>query len=85
MESDEMIPIEIKYEGEDIDLEDELDEVVELLLPKKAKTMVWFGLCIYVACPLFLLLLWFFFFYMFCFRQGTIITVHVLSSTVHTL
>ena len=38
MESDEMIPIEIKYEGEDIDLEDELDEVAELPLPKKAKT-----------------------------------------------
>ncbi|KAL0002097.1 hypothetical protein SO802_015878 [Lithocarpus litseifolius] len=38
MESDEMIPIETKYEGEDIDLEDELDEVAELPLPKKAKT-----------------------------------------------
>ena len=38
MESDEMIPIEIKYEGEDIDLEDELDEVAELPPPKKAKT-----------------------------------------------
>ncbi|KAL0007854.1 hypothetical protein SO802_009356 [Lithocarpus litseifolius] len=38
MESDEMIPIEIKYEGGDIDLEDELDEVAELPLPKKAKT-----------------------------------------------
>ena len=38
MESDEMIPIEIKYEGEDIDLEDELDEVAELPSPKKAKT-----------------------------------------------
>ena len=30
MESDEMIPIDIKYEGENIDLEDELDEVAEL-------------------------------------------------------
>ena len=69
MESDEMISIEIKYEGEDIDLKDELDEVVELLLPKKAKTMVRFGLCIYVACPLFLLLLWFFFFFT-CFALG---------------
>nr|XP_023923314.1 zinc finger BED domain-containing protein RICESLEEPER 2-like [Quercus suber] len=38
MESDEMIPIEIKYEGEDVDLEDELDEVAELPRPKKAKT-----------------------------------------------
>ncbi|KAL4605074.1 hypothetical protein ACB092_09G002400 [Castanea dentata] len=38
MESDEMIPIEIKYGGEDIDLEDELDEVAELPPPKKAKT-----------------------------------------------
>ena len=38
MESDEMIHIEIKYEGEDIDLEDELDEVAELPPPKKAKT-----------------------------------------------
>ncbi|KAK9995452.1 hypothetical protein SO802_020138 [Lithocarpus litseifolius] len=38
MESDEMIPIETKYEGEDIDLEDELDEVAELPPPKKAKT-----------------------------------------------
>ena len=52
-----MISIEIKYEGEDIDLEDELDEVVELLLPKKDKTKVQFGLRIYVACPRFLLLL----------------------------
>ena len=52
-----MISIEIKYEGEDIDLKDELDEVVELLLPKKAKTKVRFGLRIYVACPHFLLLL----------------------------
>ncbi|KAL0004660.1 hypothetical protein SO802_012221 [Lithocarpus litseifolius] len=33
-----MIPIETKYEGEDIDLEDELDEVAELPPPKKAKT-----------------------------------------------
>ncbi|KAL4643309.1 hypothetical protein ACB092_02G083500 [Castanea dentata] len=38
MESDEMIPIEIKYEGEDIDLEDELNEVAEFPPPKKAKT-----------------------------------------------
>ena len=38
MESDEMIPIDIKYEGEDIDLEDKLDEVAELPPPKKAKT-----------------------------------------------
>ena len=38
MESDEMIPIEIKYEEEDIDLEDELEEVAKLPPPKKAKT-----------------------------------------------
>ena len=38
MESDEMIPNEIMYEGEDIDLEDELDEVAELPPPKNAKT-----------------------------------------------
>ena len=38
MESDEMIPIEIEYEGEDIDLEDELDEVAKLPPPKKAGT-----------------------------------------------
>ena len=38
MESDEMIPIDIKYEGEDIDFEDKLDEVAELPPPKKAKT-----------------------------------------------
>ena len=38
MESDEMIPIDIKYEGEDIDLEDKLDEVADLPPPKKAKT-----------------------------------------------
>ncbi|KAK9991529.1 hypothetical protein SO802_026514 [Lithocarpus litseifolius] len=35
MESDEMIPIDIKCEGKDIDLEDELDEVAELPPPKK--------------------------------------------------
>ena len=38
MESEEMIPIKIKNEGEDIDLEDELDELAELPPPKKAKT-----------------------------------------------
>ena len=38
MESDEMIPIDIKCEGKDTDLVDELDEVVELPLPKKART-----------------------------------------------
>ena len=38
MESDELIPIDIEYEREDLDLEDELDEVVELPAPKKAKT-----------------------------------------------
>ena len=38
MVSDEMIPIDIKCEGKDIDLVDELDEVAELPLPKKAKT-----------------------------------------------
>ncbi|KAF3975906.1 hypothetical protein CMV_000885 [Castanea mollissima] len=38
MESDELIPIDIEYEREDLDLEDELDEVAELPPPKKAKT-----------------------------------------------
>ncbi|KAL4639587.1 hypothetical protein ACB092_03G229000 [Castanea dentata] len=38
MESDELIPINIEYEREDLDLEDELDEVAELPPPKKAKT-----------------------------------------------
>ena len=38
MESDEMISIDINCEGKDIDLEDELDEMVELPPPKKAKT-----------------------------------------------
>ncbi|KAL0015162.1 hypothetical protein SO802_002231 [Lithocarpus litseifolius] len=38
MESDEMIPIDIKREGKDIALEDELDEVAVLPPPKKAKT-----------------------------------------------
>ena len=38
MERDGMIPIDNEYEGEDLDLEDELDEVVELPPPKKVKT-----------------------------------------------
>ena len=38
MVSDEMIPIGIKCEGKDIDLEDELNEVAKLPPPKKAKT-----------------------------------------------
>ena len=38
MESDEMKLIDTKYEGEDIDLEDELDEVAKLPPPKKAGT-----------------------------------------------
>ena len=38
MESDELIPIDIEYEREDLDLEGELDEVAELPPPKKAKT-----------------------------------------------
>ena len=38
MESDELIPIDIEHEREDLDLEDELDEVAELPPPKKAKT-----------------------------------------------
>ena len=38
MESDEMIPTDIKCEGKDIDLDAQLDEVAELPPPKKAKT-----------------------------------------------
>ena len=38
METDELIPIDIEYEREYLDLEDELDEVAELPPPKKAKT-----------------------------------------------
>ncbi|KAK7843536.1 hypothetical protein CFP56_012417 [Quercus suber] len=38
MESDEMIPTDIKCEGKDIDLDAQLDEVAKLPLPKKAKT-----------------------------------------------
>ena len=38
METEELIPIDIEYEREYLDLEDELDEVAELPPPKKAKT-----------------------------------------------
>ncbi|KAL0011126.1 hypothetical protein SO802_006234 [Lithocarpus litseifolius] len=38
MESDEMIPIDIKHDGKDIELVGELDEVATLPPPKKAKT-----------------------------------------------
>ena len=40
---------------------------------------------VWIAHPRFLPFFFFFFYNAFCFRQGTIITVHVLSSTVHTL
>ena len=38
MESHEMIPIDIKKKGKDIDLDAQIDEVAELPPPKKAKT-----------------------------------------------